>query len=368
MPLACPKTHYDLTLEKEPHWIAKVRSIASGKEERPTAYLPDDVDQDDFIDYLKTEVTEEYKSHLRRHKHSTLGVTFEHAAQANLEYVQGMFKSRNNELYPLLNYEIFGKKTFFFSGNLTEKLSETEINVSSELMALPFPSCMFVYDDDFAREAFFSTLGKDAPPGGPITVYLNRFNTQSGTAVISAHMYYEGASSSSALIRQLALVEGTDIEDVLNTDWTKVDGGAGYNDGIGVAGDNLFREEGLRMMRIVANSVLYLASANPDIIPGLREAPLINGRSPNKYEQKAYNKKLTAAHFIAVGTHAEPYSIPTDDEGRKLDHRVKVRGHWKNQAHGPEMSLRRRILIEPYWKGPDAAEVLNRPYSVGSKP
>ncbi len=30
-----------------------------------------------------------------------------------------------------------------------------------------------------------------------------------------------------------------------------------------------------------------------------------------------------------------------------------VRGHWRNQAHGPGRTARKRIWIQPYWKGPE---------------
>lgn len=36
---------------------------------------------------------------------------------------------------------------------------------------------------------------------------------------------------------------------------------------------------------------------------------------------------------------------------------VLVEGHWKNQAYGPQWSLRKQILIEPYYRGPLKAEM-----------
>ncbi len=41
-----------------------------------------------------------------------------------------------------------------------------------------------------------------------------------------------------------------------------------------------------------------------------------------------------------------------------------VRGHWKNQAHGPRSSLRKRIWIKPFWKGDEHARILLRNYKV----
>jgi hypothetical protein len=41
-----------------------------------------------------------------------------------------------------------------------------------------------------------------------------------------------------------------------------------------------------------------------------------------------------------------------------------VRGHWRRQAHGPKASLRKTIWVEPFWKGPEEARVLLRPYQA----
>lgn len=41
-----------------------------------------------------------------------------------------------------------------------------------------------------------------------------------------------------------------------------------------------------------------------------------------------------------------------------------VRGHWRNQAHGPKLSQRKEIWIQPFWKGPKESRVLLRQYTV----
>jgi len=42
--------------------------------------------------------------------------------------------------------------------------------------------------------------------------------------------------------------------------------------------------------------------------------------------------------------------------GWKIKTKFIVRGHWRNQAHGPGRSERKRIWIEPFWKGPEGEE------------
>jgi len=49
----------------------------------------------------------------------------------------------------------------------------------------------------------------------------------------------------------------------------------------------------------------------------------------------------------------------------ELDKRFIVRGHWRNQAYGPERSLRRKQWIFPFWKGPeDVTEAMQRTFEV----
>ncbi len=53
-----------------------------------------------------------------------------------------------------------------------------------------------------------------------------------------------------------------------------------------------------------------------------------------------------------------------DSHGVALADRILVAGHWKQQAHGPGYSLRKAIHVEPYYRGPDMAELVNKPHIV----
>lgn len=44
-----------------------------------------------------------------------------------------------------------------------------------------------------------------------------------------------------------------------------------------------------------------------------------------------------------------------------------VRGHWRNQPHGPKLTLRRRQWIEPYWKGEKDAPIPLRTHTLESE-
>lgn len=48
----------------------------------------------------------------------------------------------------------------------------------------------------------------------------------------------------------------------------------------------------------------------------------------------------------------------------KLTIRFIVRGHWRNQPFGQGREQRKLIFIKPYYKGPDLADLVNKPYAV----
>lgn len=51
----------------------------------------------------------------------------------------------------------------------------------------------------------------------------------------------------------------------------------------------------------------------------------------------------------------------------RLKHRHIVRGHYRKQAHGPARSLRTRMWIVPYWKGPKEGAELVHTYKLDEK-
>jgi hypothetical protein len=54
----------------------------------------------------------------------------------------------------------------------------------------------------------------------------------------------------------------------------------------------------------------------------------------------------------------------TERKQWRVSKRFTVRGHWRNQAHGPGRSLHRRQWIQPYWKGPPVGEKLSHLYET----
>ncbi|HET6613234.1 MAG TPA: hypothetical protein VFG83_14655 [Kofleriaceae bacterium] len=49
-------------------------------------------------------------------------------------------------------------------------------------------------------------------------------------------------------------------------------------------------------------------------------------------------------------------------KARKLSLQHIVRGHYKQQPHGPRGKLRKHVWVAPYWRGPDSREAWSRHY------
>lgn len=113
-------------------------------------------------------------------------------------------------------------------------------------------------------------------------------------------------------------------------------------------------------LRLVANLSLYLKNVKTDSKPRVERKSIRDAVQPVVAVSKWY-----VGNTIKLGVEAKrairdrlrgmPVSSPSV--------RFMVRGHWRNQAHGPEHGQRRLQWIEPFWKGPrDESGVLTRMY------
>ncbi len=96
---------------------------------------------------------------------------------------------------------------------------------------------------------------------------------------------------------------------------------------------------------------VFLLAEEPHIasVEGFKPAPL--DRVPSRYEHQVSRIKT-----ISVRENLEsPYERSAEGDKRtrsEYSHRFIVRGFWRNQPYGPNRSLRRRIWVPPFVKGP----------------
>lgn len=110
------------------------------------------------------------------------------------------------------------------------------------------------------------------------------------------------------------------------------------------------------MINIFCNTVLYIN--DPTRIPAETQSThtrkvIVKGGVKAKQE---YILLKAPKNYIPMGR--------SHREGGELTCRFPVRGHWREQAHGEKHSLRKTMWILPFWKGPELAEVVSKPYHL----
>lgn len=129
--------------------------------------------------------------------------------------------------------------------------------------------------------------------------------------------------------------------------------------------------------KLTVNLILYLVCPEADFfeeqgtIQRLHQKlqGLPKGHRREMIEDQLRKTKAAGKTYIVGASFRPepPEEISNLTEGGKkwmLQKRIRVPGFWRWQPHGPKMSLRRRQFIEPHWRGPTFAEMVERGFVV----
>jgi hypothetical protein len=137
------------------------------------------------------------------------------------------------------------------------------------------------------------------------------------------------------------------------------DSGAVWPGGVPLAAED---KNALRSaIRLTVNSIVY--------VNDLRARATLDLGAP---AQRAHHGTITPKNWHLRGpTKLGPELLAAarsmnDEPQWRLKSRFVVRGHWRNQPHGPENRERYLKWIAPYWKGPQDGEVMERTYNIDS--
>lgn len=305
-----------------------------------------------------------------------------------------LLTSLNLDYHTFLNFERAGRKTFFFSENLTEHLLVTELDIEAERLHAPFESCLFVFPGATVVDTLYASRSVAMDPDDrryPVSVFITELKStknEEGRNLMMYITHWRGSQARLGIKRELAIRPGWSIHEVLSTDWDEL----GESSGKGMSGnlttgemsfdvkDASFYEDGAMFYRLVLNAMLYLGSSDPELVQrlsgrttALAEAESIKSHlKAKKARQEA--RKESELDFVSAGESVQPiYIDKREAQGVRPDgpggfvayaKRFLVRGHWRNQACGEGRMDRRLTWIRPYHKGPEMAEIVSRPYKV----
>jgi hypothetical protein len=115
-----------------------------------------------------------------------------------------------------------------------------------------------------------------------------------------------------------------------------------------------------------AKTVIHLIRGMCSFLASKRE-PLVQDNARRDGRPTKGVRLFTVGRTVKINP--ELRRIVSEGRGEplwRLEHRCIVRGHWRNQAHGPGMTERKKIWIEPFWRGPEGAEAWRHVYELGS--
>lgn len=276
-----------------------------------------------------------------------------------------------------VNFQIFSKRPFLITDNLTQRLMNTNLNADCQFLMLPFPCSMFVYTDPVMIEAMYESAGSANKNqiAAPVTVYLTQYKAQSGHDMIRIDAYHPDKTSLSLYVEdEITVMPDITISEYLAKERPHLAGKKAQSEGFHFdeQQDAILPEDSMPFMKTVLNTILYLASNDPDIREQVSQRQQITHEAQGKKNPTKRDKALERARqysslpYTIVGLNTKPLTDqrPDTGTGRKLTVRFIVKGHWKSQPYGQNRAKRYPRWIEPYYKGPEMAEAANRPYIV----
>lgn len=258
----------------------------------------------------------------------------------------------------------YGSRTFSFERGMWGDfmMTDTPEDLTPDEVRPPFDMVRYVFEEPKPVEIMVS-WGFDTGEQAINTEMDKRGDRGNRNHLISAFVWVEGHYITSGHWRGDSLMLG---------------GAPKFRDGVGT--EQAIRDVASSMgavMRTALNATLYLSSPRANT----REVPIEERVAALRARLKEAKRKSLGTHYrrklkkqiadlqadnrpIVVVKY--PVRAPTVAEGtgRKLTTRFRVRGHWRRQACGRRRQQRKLIWIEPHWKGPDVATVLERDYRV----
>jgi hypothetical protein len=280
----------------------------------------------------------------------------------------------------MLNFEILARKVFWVDEALAYMLAQTDLDIDGEVLRLPFRACAFVFIDRYTL-----SLGEDL---------LRRHGTESKHStrpltIITAHLFEEDISDGRRCLhfdllfdsnrddrtwpylvsRDVVIRPRDDLETMLESHFHDVDP---------TTRDIIFTSPELkRLLRVIINAVLYATSAG--VTPVSMESPIAGLRRKKNKLGKSKQGKMMGRIMEMKGRFSEervfylPGKITISQlkryremekthDGRMIMKRFMVRGHWRRA--NPSWQDQALRWIEPYWKGPEMAAIIEKEYRM----
>lgn len=291
MQYICPRTHYDVVLETRAVFARETASVFANLPDSRFAYSQNDIDVEAFErlamgELVKTArlVTKEMPGY---HDGMSDG---EIMARLDPEIGEHLMGAMHLEHLCIGNFERFGRKTFYVSRDLAERLGKTVPSATADHIKFPSPCLQIVFDSQYMRDAVTAVSGSPSVSEGTVSVYVMEHHV--GTDRMIAMMAFitnrrgiEGQAQ--------RVIKSADNSELLVSDLVSAS----------LQEDPMFPFKGdqslvkATLARVVMNTLLYLGSKDADITPGIH--PDLDKASPK--ERRRLEKSTTPLEYSLVG-------------------------------------------------------------------
>ncbi|MBK8263687.1 MAG: SEC-C domain-containing protein [Nannocystis sp.] len=257
------------------------------------------------------------------------------------------------------NFELHLRKVFWVDDPLAWTLGATRLDVAGEALRLPFGAFALVFTDRYALGLAERALSR--APTCPIrgmllsvvTVYvMERAAPDGGRGIRLAITCDPGGDVwPHLLVRDLWITPGADLEAALTSRFP------GLDDDLAP----LFACAPIRsLVQLILNAILYATSADARAEPREPEAPV--ERRPVERVVRTSESIHFLPGTIDITTLRAIQRARRGASDLQIIHQAMVRGHWRGA--GADWKDQRVRWIKPYWRGPSAATVIERHYSL----
>jgi hypothetical protein len=261
-------------------------------------------------------------------------------------------------LHLVTNFELHRRKAFWVDEALAFMLDHTELDVVGRELRVPFPSFALAFTDRHVlslAERLFSR-GQSSPLAGQIlrilTVYVSEVpDGEARRLQVSFAPDALGADLPGLVRHDIPLADDAPVQGWLDR--------IAPRPAVEPAPPDTDPLRGL--VRITVNAISYATSAGVE--PQARTAPAASRRPPARTRTPVSSESVYfLPGAIEISQLRRMQALERMPDGREVLRRFMVRGHWRRAA--PSWTDQRLRWIQPYWKGPDLAAVIERTYKL----
>lgn len=261
----------------------------------------------------------------------------------------------------IVNFELHRRKTFWVDESLAYMLANTELDVTGSELRMPFPCFAVVFTDRAVLSLAERMLSADrrCPLAGHFlrvaTVYVTEERLAEERVVrLGLALDALGADPPHLVVHEIPLADDGEVQRHLEELAPRIVTDPPVADSSPLRG----------LLHVTLNAILYATSAGVE--PKLQGSPGSARRGRDGSEAGAPALSSESVYFlpgsIEISRLRRMQDLERTSTGRSMLHRFMVRGHWRRAA--ANWTDQRLRWIEPYWKGPDLAAVIERTYKL----